>query len=80
MLEERHGHLRVEKNAVVPIPKKRSRGVCRVDGFHRISLVADLYKAVCSVVQCRLVHSVEEGSWRLKSKRDSGWEEVVETS
>ena len=40
------------KNAVVPILKKKSRGVCRVDGFRRISLVAVLYKAVCSGVQC----------------------------
>ena len=44
------------KNVLVPIPKKKSRGVCRVDDFRSISLVVVLYKAMCSIVQCRLIH------------------------
>ena len=48
------------KSVVVPVPKKRRRGVCKVDDFCGISLTSVAYKAMCSVVHRRLVHMVEE--------------------
>ena len=45
---------------VVPVPKKRSMGVCRTDEFQGNSLVSVVYKAMCVIVQERLVKVVEE--------------------
>ena len=45
---------------MVPIPKKRRSGVCKTDEFRGISLVPVAYKAMCSVIQGRLRHVVEE--------------------
>ena len=45
---------------MVPIPKKRRSGVCKTDEFREISLVPVAYKAMCSVIQGRLRHVVEE--------------------
>ena len=49
-----------KKSVVVPIPKKQKSGPCRVDEFRGISLVAVLYKALCSIVQKRMMEVVEE--------------------
>ena len=48
------------KNVIVPIPKKRSWGVCKTDDYRGISLTSVAYKAMCSVVHRRLLHMVEE--------------------
>ena len=50
----------MEKSVIVPIPKRTTRGVCKVDDFRGISLTSVAYKAMCSVVHRRLVHMVEE--------------------
>ena len=48
------------KSVVVPIPKMQKSGPCRVDEFKVISLVAVPYKALCSIVQKRMIEVVEE--------------------
>ncbi len=48
------------KIVLVPVPKKRSRGVCKTDNYWGISLTSVAYKAMCSVVHRRLLHMVEE--------------------
>ena len=48
------------RSVVVPIPKKRRSGVCKTDEFRGISLVPVAYKVMCSVIQGRLRHVVEE--------------------
>ena len=40
---------------MVPVPKKRSKGICRTDKFQGNSLVSVVYKAMCVIVQERLV-------------------------
>ena len=47
-------------SVIVPIPKKRSNGVCRTEDFRGISLVSVAYKTMCSIVQQRLVQVVEQ--------------------
>ena len=47
-------------SVIVPIPKKRSNGVCRTEDFQGISLVSVAYKTMCSIVQQRLVQVVEQ--------------------
>ena len=46
------------RSTVVPVPKRS--GVCKTDEFRGISLVPVVYKAMCSVIQGRLRHVVEE--------------------
>ena len=48
------------KSVVVPIPKKQKSGPCRVDEYRGISLVAVPYKALCSIMQKRMMVVVEE--------------------
>ena len=48
------------KSVIIPIPKKRRWGVCKVDDFCGISLTLVVYKAMCNVVHRRLLHVVEE--------------------
>ena len=43
------------KSVVVPIPKKQKSGPCRVDEYREISLVAVPYKALCSIMQKRMM-------------------------
>ena len=45
---------------VVPIPKKQKSGPCRVDEYRGISLVSVPYKALCRIVQRRMMEVVEE--------------------
>ena len=45
---------------MVPVPKRKRWGVCKVDDCRGISLASVAYKAMCSVVHRRLVHMVEE--------------------
>lgn len=49
-----------KSSVVVPAPKKRSNGACRIDEFRGIALVSVAYKAMCMIVQERLVKMVEE--------------------
>ena len=48
------------RSIIVPIPKKRVRGVCRMDEFRGISLVPVAYKAMCGIIQERLTQVVGE--------------------
>ena len=48
------------KSVVVPIPKKQKSGPCRVDEYRGISLVAVPYKALCTIMQKRMMVVVEE--------------------
>ena len=53
----------------MPVPKKRSKGVCRTDKFQGNSLVSVVYKAMCVIVQERLVEerqllAQEQGGFR----------------
>ena len=50
------------KSVVVLIPKKQKSGPCRVDEYRGISLVAVPYKALCSIMQKRMMVVVEEKS------------------
>ena len=52
------------KSVVVPIPKKQKSGPCRVDEFRGISLVAVLYKALCSIMQNINVSCVDKGMFQ----------------
>ena len=45
---------------VVPVPKTRSKGAYRTEEFHGLSLVSVVYKAMCLIIQERLVSVVEE--------------------
>ena len=47
-------------SVVVPIPKKQKSGPCRVNEFRGISLVAVSYKALCSIMQKRMMVLLEE--------------------
>ena len=46
-------------SVIVPIPKKREGGVCKMDEFQRISLFSVPYKAMCSIICGRLAPVVE---------------------
>ena len=48
------------RSTVVPIPKKRRSGICKTDEYRGILLVPVVYKAMCSVIQGRLRHVIEE--------------------
>ena len=48
------------KSVIIPVPKRKRQGVCKVDDFRGISLTSIAYKAMCSIVHRRLVHMVEE--------------------
>ena len=43
------------KSIVVPVPKKRNKGVCKKEDFRGIALVSVVYKAMCLIVQERLM-------------------------
>ena len=45
---------------VVPVPKTRSKGAYRTEEFRGLSLVSVVYKAMCLIIQERLVSVVEE--------------------
>ena len=60
------------RSTVVPIPKKRRSGVCKTDEFRGISLVPVTYKAMCSIIQGRLRHVVEERN--LVAKEQGGFQ------
>ncbi len=45
---------------MVPVPKTRSKGACRTEEFLGMSLVSVVYKAMCLIVQERLVKVEEE--------------------
>ena len=47
-------------SVVVPVPKRRSKGLCVTDDFRGISLVSVPYKAMCMIVKERLALVVEE--------------------
>ena len=47
------------KGTVVPVPKKKDKGICEVDNFRGIAVVLVVYKLMCSMVQGRLVQIVE---------------------
>ena len=49
-----------KSSMVVPVPKTRSKGACRKEEFGDISLVSVVYKAMCLIIQERLVNVVEE--------------------
>ena len=51
-----------KSSVVVPVLKKKGgfRGACRTDEFRWISLVSVVYKAMCIIVQDRLLKVVEE--------------------
>ncbi len=42
------------QSVVIPVPKKRSKGLCVTDDFRAISLVSVPYKTVCMIVKERL--------------------------
>ena len=44
---------------MVPVPKKKDKGICEVDNFRGIAVVSVVYKLMCSMVQGRLVQIVE---------------------
>ena len=48
------------KSVMATIPKKQKSGPCRVDEYRGISLVAVPYKALCSIMQKRMMVVVEE--------------------
>ena len=48
------------RSVIVPIPKKRSNGVCRTEDFRGILLASVAFKTMCSIVQQRLVQVVEQ--------------------
>ena len=48
------------RSMVVPMPKTRSKGACWTEEFLGICLVSVVYKAICLIVQERLVKVVEE--------------------
>ena len=54
------------------IPKKQKSGPCRVDEYRGISLVAVPYKALCSIMQKRMMVVVEEK--RLVAEEQGGLE------
>ena len=43
------------QGTVVPVPKKKSKGICEADNFRGIALVSVVYKVMCAVVQERVV-------------------------
>ena len=49
-----------KQSAVIPVPKKRSKGPCVTDDLSGISLVSVPYKAMCMIVKERLALVVEE--------------------
>ena len=49
-----------EQSVVIPVPKKRSKGLCVTDDFRGISLVSVPYKATCMIVKERLALVVED--------------------
>ena len=49
-----------KSSMVVLVPKTRDKGACRTEEFCGISLVSVVYKAMCLVIQERLVNVVEE--------------------
>ena len=57
-----------EGGTVVPVPKKKYKGICVVENFRGIAVVSVVYKLMCSVVQGRLVQMVEGEHCWLKSK------------
>ena len=56
VLETWFGSIYVEEGAVVPVPKKKGKGICEVDNFRGIAVVSVLvvYKLMCSMAQSRL--------------------------
>ena len=60
LLGEWYGAIMWKSSMVVPLPKMRSKGACRTKEFRGISLVSVVYKAMCLIVQERLVNVVEE--------------------
>ena len=48
------------KNVIVPVPKKRRKGTCKMDDFRGIALGSVVYKVMCSIVQQRMTQMVEE--------------------
>ena len=49
-----------KQSVVIPVLKKRSRGLCNTDDFRGISLVSVPYKALCMIVKERFALVVEE--------------------
>ena len=43
------------QGTVVPVLKKKSKGICEADNFRGIVLVSVVYKVMCAVVQERVV-------------------------
>ena len=56
MLDQRDDPHRMEKECNCTHTKK-VRGVCRMDEFQGISLVAVAYKAMCGIIQERLTQA-----------------------
>ena len=46
------------KNVIVPVPKKRRKGTCKMDDFRDIALGSVVYKVMCSIVQQRMTQMV----------------------
>ena len=41
---------------MVPVPKKRRQGACVTDNFRGVSLLSVVYRAICIIIQERLMH------------------------
>ena len=50
----------VWRSMVAPVPKKMNKGVCKKEDLRGISLVSVVFKAMCLIVQERLIKEVEE--------------------
>ena len=66
-----------KSSMVVPVPKTRSKGACRIEELRGISLVSVVYKAMCLIIQERLVKVVEERQLLAEEQVPSRGEEDV---
>ena len=58
---------------MVPVPKKKGKGICEVDNFRGIAVVSVLvvYKLMCSMAQSRL--QIVEGDHLLAEEQGEFW-------
>ena len=49
-----------EYSMVVPVPRTRSKELCRTEEFRGISVIPVVYKAMCLIIQEHLVNVEEE--------------------
>ena len=67
------------QGTVVPVPKKKGKGICEVDNFRGIALVPVVYKVMCSMVQERMVQIVNGEQLLAEEQGDFGGGGDVET-